>query len=165
MKRIKIKIAAGIVVTASVVMFACNKDFLEKAPLGALDPGTLANGPGVQGLLIGAYSLLDGYGGAGAGWESAGSNWVYGSVASDDSYKGSDPGDQPDIVPIETYTETSSDYYFNSKWSTLFDGIQRSNDVLRIMRLAKDITPQDTALISAQAHFLRAHYHFDGKKM
>src|SRR5690242_11398136 len=104
MKRIKIKFITGLVVAlaAFMVMYACNKDFLEKAPLGGLDPAFLANKPGVEGLLIGAYSLLDGYGGAGAGWEAAGSNWVYGSVASDDSYKGSDPGDQPDIVPIET---------------------------------------------------------------
>ena len=165
MKRIKIKIAAGIVVTASVIMFACNKDFLEKAPLGALDPGTLANAPGVQGLLIGAYSLLDGYGGAGAGWESAGTNWVYGSVAADDSYKGSDPGDQPDIVPIETYQNPPTDYYFNNKWNAVYDGVQRSNDVLRVMRLATDLAPDDTLLISAQARFLRAHYHFEAKKM
>jgi len=167
MKRIKTKIVAGITVTciASMVMYACNKDFLEKAPLGALDPGTLANGPGVQGLLIGAYSLLDGYGGANTGWESAGSNWVYGSVAADDSYKGSDPGDQPDIVPIETYQNPPTDYYFNNKWSAVYDGVQRSNDVLRVMRLATDILPADTLIISAQARFLRAHYHFEAKKM
>src|SRR3954466_5088389 len=153
MKRSKIKIAAGIAVTciASMVMYACNKDFLEKTPLGALDPGTLANGPGVQGLLIGAYSLLDGYGGAGAGWESSGTNWVYGSVAADDSYKGSDPGDQPDIVPIETYQNPPTDYYFNNKWNAVYDGVQRSNDVLRVMRLATDLLPEDTLLISAQA--------------
>src|SRR6476661_2329440 len=166
MKRIKIKIAAGIVVTASVVMFACNKDFLEKAPLGSLDPGTLANKPGVDGLLIGAYSLLDGYGGGGdvgSGWEAAGSNWVYGGVASDDAYKGSDPGDQPDIVPIETYTADPSDYYFNNKWSAVYDGVARCNDVLRNMRLARDVdmTDADTTLVGAQARFLRAHYHFE----
>lgn len=167
MKRIKIKIIPAFMVASIILvsMYACKKDFLNKAPLGSLDPGNLANSAGVQGLLIGAYSILDGYGSANSGWETAASNWVYGSVASDDSYKGSDPGDQPDIVPIETYTATSSDYYFNSKWSTLYDGIQRSNDVLRTMRLATDITAGDTALIGAQARFLRAHYHFEGKKM
>ncbi len=167
MKRIKIKFIAGAVVTlaAFIVMYACNKDFLEKTPLGALDPTTLANKPGVDGLLIGAYSLLDGFGGAGAGWESAGSNWVYGGVASDDAYKGSDGGDQPDIIPIETYQSPATDYYFNNKWNAVYDGVQRSNDVLRVMRLAIDITPEDTLLISAQARFLRAHYHFEAKKM
>jgi hypothetical protein len=167
MEKIKMKIVTSVMAASVIIlsMYACNKDFLKKAPLGSLDPGNLSNSAGVQGLLIGAYSLLDGYGGANSGWESAASNWVYGSVASDDSYKGSDAGDQPDINPIETYTETASDYYFNNKWSLLMDGVSRSNDVLRTMRLAKDITPKDTLLISAQARFLRAHYHFEGKKM
>ena len=166
MKRIKIKIVgAAMVLILIVSVYACNKDFLNKAPLGSLDPSNLANSAGVQGLLIGAYSLLDGYGGVNSGWESAASNWVYGSVASDDSYKGSDAGDQPDLNPIETYTETSSDYYFNNKWSVLMDGIQRSNDVIRTMRLSKDITPKDSLLISAQARFLRAHYEFEGIRM
>jgi len=167
MKRIKIKFITGLAVTfaAFMVMYACNKDFLEKAPLGALDPAFLANKPGVEGLLIAAYSLLDGYGGAGAGWEAAGSNWVYGGVASDDAYKGSDPGDQPDIVPIETYQNPATDYYFNNKWNAVYDGVQRCNDVLRIMRTATDLTEDDTIRISAQARFLRAHYHFEAKKM
>ena len=45
MKRIKIKFITGIAVAlaAFMVMYACNKDFLEKAPLGALDPAFLAN--------------------------------------------------------------------------------------------------------------------------
>jgi len=170
MKRVEIKIITGVAVTVSAVavMYACNKDFLEKAPLGTLDPATLANKPGVDGLLIGAYSVLDGYGAggdAGSGWESAASNWVYGGVASDDAYKGSDGGDQPDIIPIETYQSPPTDYYFNRKWAVVYDGVQRSNDVLRVMRLATDITPEDTLLIAAQVRFLRAHYHFEAKKM
>src|SRR4051794_8578802 len=106
MKKTKIKLIGLGTLATSVLMFACSKDFLNKAPLGSLDPGNLANSAGVKGLLIGAYSLLDGYGGAGQGWEAAGSNWVYGGVASDDAYKGSDGGDQPDIIPIETYSAT-----------------------------------------------------------
>ncbi len=164
MKKLRIKIITGSL-AASLILFACSKDFLEKAPLGSLNPGNLANKVAVDGLLIGAYSLLDGFGGAGAGWESAGSNWVYGGVASDDAYKGSDGGDQPDIIPIETYTAPSTDYYFNNKWNAVYDGAQRCNDVLRTMRLATDITPEDSSLIAAQARFLRAHYHFEAKKM
>lgn len=165
MKRINFKIVLPSTLALLVMLYACNKSFLEKAPLGSLDPGNVSNSAGVQALLIGAYSVLDGYGAANSGWESAASNWVYGSVASDDSYKGSDPGDQPDANPIETYTETATDYYFNNKWSTVYDGIARCNDVLRNMRLATDMTAQDTAQVSAQARFLRAHYHFEAKKM
>ncbi len=165
MKKIKIRIIMVSVVAASIVAYACNKDFLDKAPLGSLDPSNLANSAGVRGLLIGAYSLLDGFGGAGAGWESAGSNWVYGGVASDDAYKGSDPGDQPDIVPIETYTPTPTNYYFNNKWSAVYDGVQRCNDVIRVMAQASDMSDNEKLTTEAQARFLRAHYHFEAKKM
>lgn len=153
-------------VTASVIMlYACSKNFLDKAPIGSLDQNTLSNKAGVEGVLIGAYSMLDGYGGAGGGWQSAGSNWVYGGVASDDAYKGSDPGDQADIVPIETYSPTASNGYFNQKWQAVYDAIQRCNDVLRLMAAATDINDADKKRIAGEAKFLRAHYHMEAKKM
>ncbi len=166
MKRIKSKFIIAIIGLTSVsVIVACSKSFLDKAPLGSLDPGNLANSAGVQGLLIGAYSLLDGYGGPTGGWESAGSNWVYGGVASDDAYKGSDGGDQPDIIPIETYSCNASNYYFNNKWKVVYDAVQRCNDVLRVMAQATDMTDADKIQVEAQTRFLRAHYHFEAKKM
>ncbi|NDA61745.1 MAG: RagB/SusD family nutrient uptake outer membrane protein, partial [Chitinophagia bacterium] len=165
MKQSKLRIILAGVTAVIVLAVSCSKSFLDKAPIGSLDQNTLANKAGVEGLLIGAYSLLDGYGGAGGGWQSAGSNWVYGGVASDDAYKGSDPGDQADIVPIETYAPTASNGYFNQKWQALYDGIQRCNDVIRIMANASDISAADKLTIEAQARFLRAHYHMDAKKM
>lgn len=165
MKQSKLRIILAGVTAVIVLAVSCSKSFLDKAPIGSLDQNTLANKAGVEGLLIGAYSLLDGYGGAGGGWQSAGSNWVYGGVTSDDAYKGSDPGDQADIVPIETYAPTASNGYFNQKWQALYDGIQRCNDVIRIMANATDISAADKLRIEAQARFLRAHYHMDAKKM
>jgi hypothetical protein len=165
MKQSKFKILLVGVTTSLVLFYACSKNFLDKAPIGSLDQNTLANKAGVEGVLIGAYSMLDGYGGAGGGWQSAGSNWVYGGVASDDAYKGSDPGDQADIVPIETYTPTASNGYFNQKWQAIYDAVQRCNDVLRLMAAATDINDADKKRISAEARFLRAHYHMDAKKM
>ena len=100
MKYLKIFILSGVLL---VVAYACKKSFLDKAPIGSLDPNALANGNGVKGVLIGAYALLDGFGGAGGGWAAAGSNWVYGSVAGTESHKGSSVGDQPDAVPIESF--------------------------------------------------------------
>lgn len=165
MKQSKFKILLVGVTTSLVLFYACSKNFLDKSPIGSLDQNTLANKAGVEGVLIGAYSMLDGYGGAGGGWQSAGSNWVYGGVASDDAYKGSDPGDQADIVPIETYSPTASNGYFNQKWQAVYDGVQRCNDVLRLMANAGDISAADKARISAETRFLRAHYHMEAKKM
>lgn len=165
MKQSKFKILLIGVTTSMVLFYACSKNFLDKSPIGSLDQNTLANKAGVEGVLIGAYSMLDGYGGAGGGWQSAGSNWVYGGVASDDAYKGSDPGDQADIVPIETYTATGSNGYFNQKWQAVYDAVQRCNDVLRLMATATDINDADKKRIEAESRFLRAHYHMEAKKM
>lgn len=165
MKQSKFKILLVGVTTSMVLFYACSKNFLDKSPIGSLDQNTLANKAGVEGVLIGAYSMLDGYGGAGGGWQSAGSNWVYGGVASDDAYKGSDPGDQADIVPIETYSPTASNGYFNQKWQAVYDAVQRCNDVLRLMASATDINDADKKRIEAESRFLRAHYHMEAKKM
>ena len=103
MKRTNFKIFLPLGITLVALVFSCSKSFLSKPPVGSYTPDVVASKAGVSGLLIGAYSLLEGSGGAGPSvpgggdWVTAGSNWVWGSVCADDSHKGSDPGDQPDI--------------------------------------------------------------------
>jgi len=46
-------------------------------------------------------------------------------------------------------------------WQQRYDGVQRANETLRVMKLAKDISAAEVTRISAEARFLRAHYHFD----
>ncbi len=165
MKRLKFRliIPAGLVLLVTV--YACSKSFLNKPPLGTLSPSIVANKAGVEGLLIGAYSLLDGNGGNGGGWGAAGSNWVYGSVCADDAYKGSTPSDQGDIAPLEIWSATATNSYPSGKWALCYDAIQRCNDVLRTLPLATDISAADAKLITAEAKFLRAHYHFELKRV
>lgn len=167
--RHKIFFVSPIAFLALLLMGACSNSFLNKPPIGNYDQNTLANRAGVEGLLIGAYSMLDGEGGAGQGivgpWGTSADNWVFGSVCADDAHKGSDPGDQPDIVPLETWNPAPTNGYLEAKWQALYDAIQRCNDVLRMMRLAKDMTPADTIQVSAEARFLRALYHFEAKKI
>jgi hypothetical protein len=52
-----------------------------------------------------------------------------------------------------------------AKWTINYEGVQRSNTVLRIMRLAKDMSAADTVEARAEAVFLRAYYYFDLKKI
>jgi starch-binding outer membrane protein, SusD/RagB family len=175
MKRANLKIFLPLGFAIIALVFSCSKSFLTKPPVGSYSPTVVASDAGVQGLLIGAYSLLDGKGGAGTGvpgggdWVSAGSNWVYGSVCADDSHKGSDPGDQPDIVSLMTWSESSTNSYVLGKWEACYDGVQRSNEVLRVMRIATGIAPgiapADTLEFSAEARFLRAHYMMELKKV
>jgi starch-binding outer membrane protein, SusD/RagB family len=77
---------------------ACKDEFLERPQYGVTDENALANEKGVDAILIGAYSALDGWTNnwsAGAVWTAAGSNWVFGSIQGGDATKGSDANDQP----------------------------------------------------------------------
>src|SRR5215212_3950541 len=143
MKRIKkYRFLIGSVVLAVVIFAACKKDYLEKVPLGTLNPDLVANEAGVQGILIGAYSLLDGNGSAGDGnYGSAASNWGYGGVASDDAYKGSDPSDVADFAPFEQFgtSLTAVNGAVPQKWNLCYNGIQRSNDVIKTVATVADI--------------------------
>jgi hypothetical protein len=98
-------------------------------------------------------------------WEQAVSNWVYGGVASDDAHKGSEFGDQPEMEIIESYNSTPVLNHFNDKWRSVYGGIQRANDVLRVMRKATDLSPADTLQTSAEARFLRGVFHFEAVRM
>ncbi|TLU94624.1 RagB/SusD family nutrient uptake outer membrane protein [Dyadobacter sediminis] len=146
------------------IMTACKEEFLETTPLGVGNEEMLSNKTGVNAVLIGAYSLLDGVG-SGFNFTSSVSNWIYGSVASDDAYKGSDVGDQSQITTIERYIPQADIGAYNDKWVSLYDGVSRSNDALKLIAKAKDMTPAEVTQASAEARFLRGWYHFEAKKM
>jgi starch-binding outer membrane protein, SusD/RagB family len=156
------------VVLLAVIVYACNNK-LNLQPQGSLLATNVTNNSGVQGLLIGAYALLSGENdpGQNLGNGSAASNYVYGSECADDSYKGSTPSDQPDAIPLMTWSlaQSGTSSYLDEKWVVLYSGIQRANDVIRTMRISPSIAPSDTVEYAAEARFLRGYYHFEGKKI
>lgn len=146
--------------------FISCEEFLQVPAQGALSEVVLANMTGVEKLLVGAYSDLDGVvSGAGSAWETAPGNWIYGSIAGGDAHKGSFGGDQPAIDPIMKFTADGSNGFFNSKWNAVYDGVTASNAILNLLGRAKDISAEDRKNIEAQARFLRGHYYFELKKM
>ncbi|MDQ3292242.1 MAG: RagB/SusD family nutrient uptake outer membrane protein [Bacteroidota bacterium] len=161
------KINIGLAVLMGVGLFtACSDDFLTTSPRGVVgQQSQLENKRGVDALLIGAYSLLDGVGSGNTSWHSAVTNWIYGGVASDDTYKGTDAGDQPEITFIETYNWIPTNTHFRGKWRNVYDGVARCNDVLLVMAKATDMTEAEKAQVTAETRFLRGHYHFEAKKM
>ena len=163
MKKLKIRYVIPGVIMAVTVLYACNKDFLNKPPLGSLSQDVLTNQTGVEGLLIGAYHSLGGE----ANWGSAPSNWSFGSMAADEAYKGSTPSDQSaeGLLAIAIWSVPANDGYLNQKWVGNYAGIQRANEVLRVMPLATDISADDQKRIAGEARFLRGHFHFDLKKI
>ena len=157
-------IVAGCIISL-LLIYACKKEFLEIQPLGLLAESTLANKAGVNGLLVGAYSLLDGHPGGNSMAQSM-SNWQFGGVASDDAHKGSEYGDQTDLEFIENYSALPVNSYFTAKWTSLYTGVQRANDVLRLLAtITTGLTDAERTQITAEAIFLRAVYHFEAAKL
>jgi len=147
--------------------FSCSEDFFDLAPQGRASLTQLSNKNGVNALLIGAYSLMDGVGAGNTGRQSTVSNYVFGGISSDDAVKGTDAGDQPEQSFIEQYNWIAENTYFLGKWWHSYDGVARSNDVILLAASpdVKDMTPAEKTLVTAEARFLRGHYHFEAKKM
>jgi hypothetical protein len=150
--------------------YSCSKDFLDTTPPASNSQFSLANDKGVNGLLIGAYHDLvsSGHSNNWFGdwiWSASVTNWVWGSVRSDDGTKGSDITDQSSIVPVEDFTLDPANGYVSDKWNLDYDGVARANDVLKVMKLATDITPENAIQYKAQALFLRAWFHFELKRV
>ncbi len=144
---------------------SCSDEFLETSPKAALSLETLKNRAGINYLLTGAYSLIDGVGAGTTSWHGSADNWIYGSVASDDAYKGTIAGDQPEISLIEQKLIQPDNGHFRGKWQAVYDGVARTNDVMLLVDEAAELTDAEKTVIKAQARFLRGHYHFEAKKM
>lgn len=148
-----------LLMTFSVIV-SCSEDFTDIDPVGSLSDASLQNATGVDLLLTGTYSLLDGMrnGGPGADWTKSGDNWWL-DVISDDAHKGSTDGDQADLYAIEIFDWGTTNPYFEGKWQALYAGVNRANGVIDL--ISKSENPADFDVQHAQAKFLRAHYNFE----
>ena len=168
----RLLVGTAVLTLITAGLYGC-KDFLANnaVPQGTLDEGTLSNKVGVEGTLIGAYRTLDCTNNTGA-WGCAASNWVWGSVAADDSYKGSTNTDQPPINDIEGrhWSAPDGQDYINQKWTIVYEGISRANATIRLLKkvLASaptELSAADASSIQGEAIFLRAYYHFEAYRM
>ena len=146
-----------------VLVGSCSKDdLLDIRPKGESQVEDLVNQTGIDLLLTGAYAVVDGVNGKnGEGWAGADSNWVWGGVASDNAYKGTVAGDQAPINAIEGFYVDAANVYVANHWAPMYDGVLRTNDILRILPDVEDMDEQEKAQVEGQAKFLRAHYYVE----
>jgi hypothetical protein len=153
---------------AFLFLTSCSGSFLEENPRGSLDEFTLASAEGIDALLIGAYSMLDGTAADVAGWEAASSNWVFGSIRGLEANKGTDSGDSSPINPLQTFSENASNPYPNEKWKSVYEGISRCNTTILVAGNALEtgsIDQQDFDKFIRQARVLRGWFHFEAWRM
>lgn len=163
MKKFKYFILVAFLGTA----LSCKKDFIQGNPQGELVGENLVSQDGVEALLTGTYGLLNGnLNGTWGNYGAAPSQWLFGEVASDNAHKGSSNGDQPNMNLIEQHSPTSTNDNLANIWDRCFEGIQRSNNTLRILgqlQAGQGSVKFDDARatqIQGEARLLRAHYYF-----
>jgi hypothetical protein len=162
-KFIKYSLVAGLSLGLAT---ACTDTFLTRDPQGQYSPTALQTPTGVEGILLGAYGMLDGTGLDGQdSWNNEIQSWVFGGIPSDDAYKGTDAGDQPEQSFIEKYDFQATNGHIKNKWRGLFKGVARANDALNSLKAAQGINADRAKQIEAEARFLRGVFHFEARKM
>src|SRR5207248_6488965 len=141
--------------------------FLDTPAQGTLDVNALSTKVGVEGSLIAAYRSLDCNNATNGNWGCAASNWPFGSITTDDAYKGSEATDQPQATKLELYAWGSDQAqdYLDRKWASMYEGVVRANATIRLLQAVSaakpgEISRVDSMGIMGEALFLRAHYHF-----
>ncbi len=152
-------------VAIAVIITACTDEFLTREPLGQFGQPSLENQDGVEGILLGAYAMIDGVGVNGTPeWNVTVENWAF-NIASDDALKGTDAGDQPEQSFIEAYDFQAFNGHITNRWRSLYKGIARSNDAITSAQRVEDIPEERRAQIIAEATFLRGIFHMEARKM
>lgn len=170
MKKIIIRKGKIWAVIAALFFWLGCEDFLDTQPYGTTSLRTLSQQTsGAEVLLIAAYSQLDGVSESqGNHWGPSGaaSNWIFGSIAGGDAYKGSTVNDQAPITSFEIHESlNANNVYLIPKWTMYFKGIARANDALEAFRSLNGISDSFRKMRMAEARFLRGFYHFELRKI
>ncbi len=152
------------------MIYSCSDEFLDTTPLGVTSENVFNTQKGVEALITGAYAVLDGsfnWVGWFPPWTSSQSNWVWGSIASDDAYKGSSVGDQPLLNQIERYEILPDNRYMQEHWRAYYEGVSRTNRALISLSEIKagGISQEKADELKGEALFLRAWFHFELKRV
>jgi len=162
MKFMKSKWSYSLVVIVILSCFGCKK-YLDYQPQGALSVTDLTTTAAVDGLATAAYAGI-----ANDWWDAPiTSNWEWGSVRSDDAFKGGgDIGDQGQLDRYEQFylVDASNngfgDFGFPGAWIRAYAAVSRCNAALKALEALSDAQfPKRTVRIG-EMHFLRGHMYF-----
>ncbi len=161
-------ISRNILLTAAAVLAAaCGDDFLNYQPKGVLTQAQVTTPENANSLVTAAYAGI-------ANDEMIGpitSMWIYGSVRSDDAYKGGGgTGDVGDVNRYEQYNLTvpdqaGSDWMFPRTWTNYYKAISRINLAITAVKQTDISKFAEKDIRLGELHFLRGHCYFMLKRL
>jgi len=156
----KLSIISGMLLMT--LFISCSKSFLDQVPQGSTADNVFYNEKGVTSLLTGTYAMVPGSALWTVSWGASITNWTYGSVASDDSYKGSEKTDQIPINEIEQWQVSTTNNYPAEKWCLCIGmGVNRANITLNAIAQTPDLPAATVTELKAETRFLRGLFYFE----
>jgi len=148
----------SLIVSLSLVLGSCSKDFLDTRPVGrVLEVNYYQNEDQAFESLVSIYDVLQ--------WND---QWGFTmfrflqNVASDDTYAGgSDASDQPSWVAYNNFTLTPNLGPQRGFWQKNYKGIYRANLYLEKIDGIEDASEAFRVRTKGEARFLRAKFYFD----
>lgn len=155
MKKIFYKSALALL-TATLVIPGCKRDFLDVAPQGQLTKEQALQDPAAADKLVaGAYNTLYLQGTVGLKFV------ILADVTSDDSDKGSTTSDNGfDGIFVDNFTHTANTNIFNDVWKDYYSSIARINQALSVLEAGTYDETTKKRLIG-EVRFLRGLYYFN----
>lgn len=145
-------------------VFSCKEGFLEQQPVGVYNDAALATADGVNKLLIGAYSLLNGTSSFLTGTSPTGA--LMGSIHGGEAYKGSNSVDNNSILDYSTFNIITSNTNAVAFFQHFYNAVYRCNLVLQTLpKVTTGLTDAQKNQLMAETRFLRGHYHFHLKRV
>ncbi len=147
---------------SGLLVFNSCKKALDYTPKGKLSSEDLTSPTAIEGLVTAAYAAI----GNGDMIGPIYSNWAYGSVRSDDAYKGGGgTGDVGEVDALEHYNlvTPTMDAFVSRTWKNLFKSISRANVALRAVNSLDEADFPNKNIRLGELRFLRAHSYFTMK--
>ena len=138
-------------------MTSCKK-FLDYTPKGTVTAADLTTPDAADQLVIAAYATL-----GNSSWGNPiGSMWVWGSIRSDEAFKGGGAiTDQGQYNQYEQYNLITTDMgQSDLQWNTLFAGVARANVALKAIDNLSVAEYPNKLERQAECRFIRGHFYF-----
>ncbi|MFT3704461.1 MAG: RagB/SusD family nutrient uptake outer membrane protein [Agriterribacter sp.] len=154
-----------IITLTCIILVSCSKQ-LDYKPTGVLSSSDLTSPDAVEGLVTAAYAAI----GNGDMIGPIYSNWAYGSIRSDDAYKGGGgTADLDEVDKMEHYNLVSADMngigFLPRTWKNLFKSISRANVALRAVNALSEADYPQKKTRTGELKFLRGHSYFTLKRL
>ena len=145
-------------VSLFIILYSCS-DTLDYQPKGVVTEADLQGPEGAELLATAAYAQL---GNSDWAFASHTTNWLYGSVRSDDAYKGGgSTADQGGMDRYERFRFILNDQgEQHNVWIAFYEAISRANRALALINTIDEADYPLKVERQAEMRFLRAHNYF-----